>query len=61
MIEAEPKCIDYAQIAREAVPVLGGCYDCDKSFTGSMARDEAHWHAKTKRHMIWLECKPGDL
>ena len=61
MIEPAPNCIDYARIAREAVPVIGGCFDCDSAFAGSSARDAAHEHAKEKRHMIWLECKPRDL
>ena len=61
MIESAPPLVDYARIAREAVPVVGGCFDCDAAFAGYAARDAAHEHAKEKHHMVWLECKPHDL
>jgi hypothetical protein len=59
MIEPTPSLIDYAQIAREAVPTLGGCFDCDSAFTGALIREEAYAHAKARRHMVWLECRPA--
>lgn len=52
--------LNFSKIAKEAVPIKAGCYECDKTWSGDKSRIESAEHQETARHQVWVECRPKE-
>ena len=55
----QPPLIDYTALAASAVATAAGCFNCDKIWgnANGYPRDNALDHARTEKHMVWIEGK----
>jgi hypothetical protein len=39
--------------------VTAGCCDCEETWSGDNARDQARNHGLHNQHFTWIECAPS--